>query len=150
MKKSILLLFFSLIFSVGFAQKKKKTSFEFQKVYFQNWSGGQELSGSGTDFYISLKKPLAKNTTLDKIYFRTRETKIEKISDTLYVARFVVRAELVIDENGNRTIDHKQPEIKPQIYKLQDTEAMMEYTLEDKKKSFKFVSVVEKEMLAYP
>lgn len=150
MKKLLILLVALFFYGDSFAQKSQKPPQEIKSVYFQSWSAGQELGGSGTDFYIVFKKPLAKDILLLKLYFRNRVSKLEKASDTMYIARFHQRPELIIDENGNRNIIHKQPEKAITKYKLNDKEAVLEFVKTKKNRIYKFKNVEEKEFLAYP
>jgi hypothetical protein len=149
--KKILLFILSLFVSCStIAQKNQKPPQEIEAVYFQHWSGGQEMTGSGTDFYIELKAPLAKDVVLSKIVFRNRETKLDKITDTKYVGHFYQRPEVIVDENGNRNIVHKAPETVKTNYKLGENEARLEFVKNKKNGVFKITEIKEKELLAYP
>ena len=66
----------------------------------------------------------------------------------MYVGRFLRRAEMVTDANGNRNIVHIEPKMVKS--ELLDNEAILKYTKAKKNRSFKFRKIEEKEMLAYP
>jgi hypothetical protein len=149
--KKILLLITITLFSCGStAQKSKKAPQEIAAVYYQHWVGGQELSGSGTDFYIEFKAPLAKEIMLVKIFFQNRAAKLEKVTETKYIGHFFQRPELVVDEMGNQTIVHKAPDMVVNNYKLGEKDAMLEFIKNKKNGTFRFNNVEEKELLAYP
>jgi hypothetical protein len=143
-------IYFLLYSSIAICQKFEKFPQEFDSVCYQNWVGGQELSGGGTDFYIDFKNPLQSDIKLVTLYFRNHKLNIETLSSTKFIARYSYRPELIIDEYGNRKIVRK-PEVnsKPK-YILKDNEAVIEYIRGKKKKICKLKNVKEKEFLAYP
>lgn len=150
MKNLISLLLFAVFSCASTAQKTQNPPQEINAVYFQHWSAGQELGGSGTDFYIEFKKPLAKNTQLIKLFFQNRVTKLEKVSETIYIGRFVRRPEMTTDANGNQTIAYKEEKFVKSKYKLGDNEALLEFVKTKKNRMFIFRNIKEKEYLAYP
>jgi hypothetical protein len=149
MKKLVIFILFTAFSNILSAQKLSKPPQEIKAVYFQHWSAGVEMGGSGTDFYIEFKKPITKDIVLTKLYFNNRVTKLEKVSETMYIGHYFQRPEMIIDENGNKNIVHKTPETDLK-YNLKEKEAVIEFVKSKKNRIYKFKNIKEKEYLAYP
>lgn len=140
--------FFSLtlVLCLSFCASKPQISEAFpqeiENVYFQKWVGGQELTGTGTNFFMELKQPLSAEIQLEKIYFQNQETLCQQLNDTIVAAYFHQKP------NG---VSHKETALtdKPK-YNLLPNEAVIEYAFKNKKAFFKIVAIKEKELIAYP
>ena len=128
------------------AQSVKAFPQEFESVYFQKWIGGQQLTGSGTNFLIEFKKPLSKEIKPQKIYFQNQEAVCKQLNDTLVAAYFYQKPnkqDIVL--NNNETAITQKPK-----YTLLPNEAVIEYALKGENLFFKIVGIKEKELIAYP
>lgn len=128
------------------AQNTKAFPQEFESVYFQKWIGGQQLTGSGTNFFIEFKKPLSKEIQPQKIYFQNQEAVCQQLNDTIVAAYFYQKPnkqDLVL--NNNETTTTQKPK-----YNLLPNEAVIEYALNGENLFFKIVGIKEKELIAYP
>jgi hypothetical protein len=130
---------------------------DIEEVYFQKWIGGQELSGSGTNFYLKLQQPLALNTSITKVYFQQQEAVFEKEDATTFVAHFyskTANSDLIMDGNSNNEYGNKAPEIKSKSTNvgadLNPNDAIIEYNSNNKIVQVKITNIKEKELLAYP
>ena len=133
-----------LSFCASKAQNVMAFPQEFKNVYFQKWIGGQELTGTGTNFFIEFKKPLSKKIKFKKIYFQNQEAICKQLNDTIVAAYFYQKP-------NNK--DSKLSDIgssKEQKYALSPTEAVLEYSLKEENFVFKIVNIKEKERIAYP
>ena len=133
------------------AQIAKSFPQEFENVYFQKWIGGQQLTGSGTNFFIEFKQPLSKEIKPLKIYFQNQEAVCQQLNDTIVVAYFYQKPnkqDLVLNNNVLKNDKTTLPQ-KPK-YNLLSNEAVIEYALKGKNLFFKIVEIKEKELLAYP
>lgn len=155
------LLFFTLLISFLSCTSSKELSKTYNdniaEIYFQKWIGGQELSGSGTNFYLNLKQPLASNTNLIKVYFQQQEALFEKEDETTFVAHFYSKtphSDLIMDGNSVNEYGNKAPEIKSKSTNvgadLNPNEAILEYNSDNKSVQVKITNIKEKELLAYP
>lgn len=126
------------------AQNAKAFPQDFKTVYFQKWIGGQELTGTGTNFFIEFKKPLSNEIKPQKIYFQNQEAVCQQLNDTIVAAYFYQKPNN--KELNSNDID--QP--KSQKYTLLPNEAVIEYALNGKNLFFKIVAIKEKELIAYP
>ncbi|MES2812288.1 MAG: hypothetical protein V4670_07450 [Bacteroidota bacterium] len=148
----IVYLFFLTLLSVQNCANKMQESFPIAmtEVYHQHWVAGVRGGGSGTGFYITFEKELPSDIQLNQLYFRKGVAKMNKISETQYMFSFVGKANR---ERGNEIITDdalpKETEIEAP-FKIEDNEAVLEYTQKGEKKYFKITNVKEKEMLAYP
>jgi hypothetical protein len=113
-----------------------------ENVYFQKWIGGQELTGTGTNFFIELKQPLSKEIQLQKIYFQNQDAVCQQVNDTLIAAYFHRKPN---GENNKESAITQKPK-----YNLLPNEAVIEYAYKNKKAFFKIVAIKEKELIAYP
>lgn len=122
------------------AQNAKAFPQDFKTVYFQKWIGGQALTGTGTNFFIELKKPLSKEIKLQKIYFQNQEAVCQQLNDTIVAAYFYQKP----IKEGDTAPTQKTK------YTLLPNEAVIEYALKEKNLFFKIVAIKEKELIAYP
>ncbi len=120
-------------------------------IYFQRWTGGQELTGSGINFYISFKNALDKNNTLKKIYFDNQEALFEKRNDTVYTAVIFIKRN--VPENMQNNMRKNDDNITPKNknnYKLGNNEAIITINQKGKNVLYKLTDIDENEYLAYP
>ena len=136
----------TLVLCLSFCASKAQNALtfpqEFKNVYFQKWIGGQELTGTGTNFFIELKQPLSKEIQLQKIYFQNQETLCQQLNDTIIAAYFHQKPS---DKDNNESSKTQKPK-----YDLLPNEAVIEYGLKNKTVFFKIVAIKEKELIAYP
>lgn len=148
----LLHLFFLTLLSVQNCANKIQDNFpvKITEAYYQHWMAGVRGGGSGTGFYITFEKELPSNIELTQLYFRKGVGKVNKISETQYMFSFVGKAnrerhnEIITDDAPPKLTDIEPP------FKIDDNEAILEYTQKGKKKYFKITGAKAKEMLAYP
>lgn len=157
MKIFIKLFFLILIFSCSSKKEANlnlQNSFpqEIKTVYFQKWTGGQERTGSGTNFYLEFQKPLPEEIQLQKIYFQNQEAILESESETVFVAHFhkKPKKDLILDADPTNEFGNEPPENTKPKFSLQPNEAIIEYSNQNKKSGFKISNIKEKELIAYP
>lgn len=145
--KSITIFFITFFLASCSSQKElKKLPFATQEVYFQKWIGGQELTGSGTNFYLKFKVPFSANFHLKKLYFQEKEATLEKRDSIIFTASFYSRPynpNLIGEEN----VTIKTP--KPKFI-LKSNQAVVEFVQDNKTDYFLIVNILEKELIAYP
>jgi hypothetical protein len=148
----------ALIFTVFIAQNCNRISisenspFAIESVTFQKWMGGQERTGSGTNFEIKFKAPLPQNCKLQKAYFQNQEATFEQQNPTIFVAHFhqKPKKDLVLDSDSKKEYGNTAPEISEEKFDLQPNEAVLEYSKDNKTYFFKIKNIPEKEAIAYP
>ena len=133
------------------AQSTKAFPQEFKSVYFQKWIGGQELTGTGTNFFIEFKKPLSKEVKPQKIYFQNQEAVCQQLNDTVVAAYFYQKPNKrdLISNTNDSNINETNETVK-QKYTLLANEAVLEFALNGKNFFFKIINIKEKELIAYP
>ena len=145
--KSARLLFLILSLTACSSQKEiKKLPFQTQEVYFQKWIGGQELSGSGTVFYIRFKEPFSPNYLLKRVYFQNKVANFKKTDSITFVAQFYQKA--IKSPNNTKENDPQEP-TEPKFNLVLD-QAIIEFVQDNKKEYFKIEKIKEKELIAYP
>jgi hypothetical protein len=148
----ILIIPFSLFFCAS--KQKVQATFpqEIETVYFQKWIGGQEQTGSGTNFHIIFKKALSKEIQLNKIYFQNQEATFDQENEATFVAHFYQQPknDIILDVDPKKEIGNKPPKILKPKYNLKPNEAIVEYTKNNKKSLFKIKNIKERELIAYP
>lgn len=146
MKKVLFILF---IFSmIGFSFAQTKSPIAIKEASFQNWIAGIQGGGSGTNFVVDFKNGLSKKVVLRKLYFKNQVALPVKVSNCEYQFSFVGDTNF---EQGNET-NGKQSSKKvvSAPLKINDNQALLEYTYLGKKRFFKITKITEKEILAYP
>lgn len=135
----------------GCVAQKKKVVINIEKASYQSWVAGIRGGGSGLNFTINLKSPVPQNIEFTKLYFKNKEAKSTKISDTEYRFAFVGEANFERDINQAVSDDPKpQNKVVTPPVKINEGEALLEYVQAGKKYFLKINKVEEKEMLAYP
>lgn len=151
MKNALLFVFLCL---VSCASRKEITTdlpYEIETIYYQNWIGGQEQSGSGTHFHVFFKKPLPENCTLAKVYYLDRESFFESESTTHFVAYyFAPKKDLILDGESQNEYGNKAPILTEPKYKLNPGEVILEFHEGTTVRLYKVNNVGEKELVAYP
>jgi hypothetical protein len=131
-----------LFLSISCASKKEIQSDFPQKIaqiYFQQWIGGQELTGRGIYFYIQFEEPLGKEIQLEKVYFRGNEAVLNQENENNYKANF-------FRKNGTEnTSKNKKP-----AFDLTENQAILTYKINNKTFYFKFENLKERELIAFP
>lgn len=145
---------FQLFFIIGLtscsSQKEiKKIPFETQEVYFQKWIGGQELTGSGINFYLKFSEPFSANFLLKKVYFQGKEASFQKIDATTFTATFYQRPNNQLDGSENET-SKTTVTIPNFVLDLNPNEAIVVMEQDNKVAYFKISNIKEKELIAYP
>mgnify|MGYP003413200854 FL=1 len=128
-----------------------------ENIYFQNWVGGQQQTGGGTNFHVKFKQALPTDVTLKKVYFLQKEASFDKNNGTTYTAHFFYKpskTDLILDENPVNEYGNKAPEIKTSKtdfpFVLKEDEAILEFVVKNKTQLYKIKNIPEKELLAYP
>lgn len=165
MQNKIIILITSAIFLAfsSIKQTVKQEQFQncfpqkIQETYIQKWVAGVRGGGSGTNFYLKLKKPLSKTIQLEKIHFQKQQAKLHFRGENLYTAHFISnknREEIVLESNSSgQYLDtpiintHETPNFN---FTLKDHEAVLEYIENNKTKFFKLKKIKEKPMIPYP
>lgn len=141
---------------IGCSSKKEVSAnlpYEIETVYFQKWIGGQEQTGSGTNFYLQFKHPLPENSTLTKVYFQNKVSVFEKETPTTYLAHFYsqpANRDLILDGDSTKEYGNPAPDLPPKALSLLNNEALIELKEGNKTQQYKIVGIKEKELLAYP
>jgi len=153
--------FVIIVMMTSSCSSKKEMSTELpqaiEDVYFQKWIGGQELSGSGTNFHLEFKNKLPQNTYLVKVYFQNQEADFDKENETTYVAHLYgkpVNSDIILDSNSDKEYGNQLPDDKrttPDFpYDLKPTEAVLEFHINNKATQVKIANIQEKKGIAYP
>ena len=131
---------------------QEKLPAEILEVYFQKWIGGQEQTGSGTDFHIEFQTALPKDVELKKVYFQNNEAVFEAENATTFTARLNQKSkpDIILDADSKKEYGNKAPEIKNKKGDLQPTEAILEFIKNGKAIRVKIQNIKEKEIIAYP
>lgn len=146
--KIIYLFLLTLLSAQNCANKiQEKFPIGISKVYHQRWVAGVRGGGSGTGFYITFEKELPNDIQLNQLYFRNGIAQHNKISETEFMFSFVGNANF--ENELQSDVPSKQKDIEPP-FKIEENEAILEYTQKGKKKYYKITNIEEKEMLAYP
>ena len=155
MKNIILLLLF--ISCSSNKEINENLPYPTENIYFQNWVGGQQQTGGGTNFHVKFKQALPTDVALKKVYFHQKEASFEKNNETTYTANFFYKpskTDLILDENPANEYGNKAPEIKTSKtdfpFVLKDDEAILEFAVKNKTQLYKIKNIPEKELLAYP
>lgn len=145
-KSALSLLLILSLTSCSSQKEIKKLPYHTQEVYFQKWIGGQELSGSGINFYIRFKEPFSPNYLLKRVYFQNKVANFEKRDSITFVAQFYQKA----INSLNNTKENDQKMTTNPKFNLQPDEAILEFVQDNKKEYFKIEKIKEKELIAYP
>jgi hypothetical protein len=155
MNKVATIMFFLIIGLTSCSSQKeiKGLPWKTDEVYYQNWVGGQELTGSGTNFYIRFNAPFPAKVFIKKVYFHGKEANFEQRGNLTFVAYFYQKprnSELILEGKTSNEYGNKAPEIIKPKFDLKDNEAILEFEQDNKIHFYKISNIKEKELLAYP
>ncbi len=115
---------------------------QFNEVYYTYNSNGIELNIP----VVSIQDELV---SLDAVYFHGMKSDLKKSDDqpNLYVANFRMgTGEMVMDEDPAKEYGNKPPQLPEESpFSIDDDEAILVFTQEDKIKYYKLTGIVEKE-----
>ena len=94
--KALLILLVMASFSKCSTTKKLQNSapFEIGEVYYQYWTAGVKGGGSGFNLFIPIESSSI-DITLDSVYFRGEQSKLESTDQTLFVGHFKIQSEVI-------------------------------------------------------
>lgn len=101
------------------------------------------INGNQTHFVIQFQQPIPDKIKLEKLYFRNQTAEIKMISNQTAEAVFIKR-DLILDANPEKEYGNQRPIPQKQSFKLNSTEAVIEFTQNGKIKHYKFTDVAEK------
>jgi hypothetical protein len=121
---------------------------EIQDMYFQNWVGGQERTGGGTNFVIQFKSALPDDIKLKSVFFRGKSADFETKTNNLHLAYYTYKPknDMILDEDSSKEYGNQAPDLKENF----SQSAEIFFIKNKKTYSYKVETVKEKEMLAYP
>jgi hypothetical protein len=121
---------------------------EIQDMYFQNWVGGQERTGGGTNFVIQFKSALPDDIKLKSVFFRGKSADFETKPNNQFVAYYTYKPknDLILDEDATKEYGNQAPDLS----QSNSVSAEVFFIKNEKTYSYKVETVKEKEMLAYP
>jgi hypothetical protein len=138
----ILVLILVTFFNLNFCSSNKTNEIAEQyieKITYQNWVGGIEGAGGGTNLNITLLKPFPENITLIKIQFQNREGIISKLDELSY-------------QSSIKTFDNELETVPTPtiISNLKPLQAKIFFNTNGKENSIIINDVIELPMLMYP
>jgi hypothetical protein len=143
--------------SLSFCALKQNNEMDFPQeiaaTYFQKINSDQGNAETAIVFYIVLDKPIEQGTFLDKIYFKNQTAIVEKENDLTFVAYFQqveLNKDLILDRDSIKEYGNKAPVISNPKFKLEATEAVLEYRNNDKIFFYKIKGVKERPMIPNP
>lgn len=143
--------------SLSFCALKQNNEMDFpqeiEAVFFQKVPTDQSDAGTAINFYFLLNNPLKKGIILDKIYFKSQTAVLEEENDSVFVAHILlgsVNQDLILDSDSSKEYGNKPPVISKPKFELEPTEAVLEYTNNDKTFFYKIKGVKERPMIVNP
>ena len=149
----IILTIFALLIAENCNQKEIQTNLlqEIESVYIQNWVGGREETGGGTNLFIQFKKSLPKEIVFKKAYFKNQTANLVNRSNNLYVAYFTQKKQNInLNSQPEKEYGNLPPETSKYSSKLKENQAIIEYEISGKTNILTIKNIKEKEAIAYP
>lgn len=128
--------------------KKSDLPSEIQDMYFQNWVGGQERTGGGTNFVIQFKSALPADIKVKSVLFRGKSADFQAKPNQIFVAYFTYKPknDLILEDDATKEYGNQAPDLT----KNDSVSAEIFFIKNEKIYSFKVEKVKQKEMIAYP
>ncbi|GAA4309910.1 hypothetical protein GCM10023115_35070 [Pontixanthobacter gangjinensis] len=115
---------------------------QFNEVYYTYNSNGIQL-------YVPVASIQDQRVSLDAVYFHGMKSPLKKSEEraNLYVANFRMgTGEMVMDADPEKEYGNKPPQLKEESpYAIDDDEAILVFTQDEKTKYYKLTGIVEKE-----
>ncbi len=121
---------------------------EIQDIYFQNWVGGQQRTGGGTNFVIQFKSALPADINLKSVFFRGKSANFETKPNNQFVAYYTYKPknDMILEDDATKEYGNQAPDLS----QTEATSAEIFFIKNEKTYSYKVENIKEKEMLAYP
>ncbi len=128
--------------------KKSDLPAEIQEMYFQNWVGGQERTGGGTNFVIQFKSALPADIKLKSVLFRGKSADFEAKPNNIFVAYFTYKPknDLILEGDATKEYGNQVPD----LIQTDSVSTEIFFIKSEKIYSYKVEKVKQKEMIAYP
>ncbi|MEZ7498365.1 hypothetical protein QO200_06400 [Flavobacterium sp. Arc3] len=143
--------------SLSFCASKQDNQMKFPQeivaAYYQKTNSVEGQVPNGIDFYIEFNIPLQEGIILDKVYFKNQEAKLEKEDKYTFKAhfnQFPASYDLVLDSDPLKEYGNKAHSITQPKFELQSTEAVLEYSKNDKTFFYKIKAIKERPMIPNP
>ena len=138
----------------GSAQFDKKAPVIITEAFYQDWVGGRPGS-KGTLVSVKLNNPDAK-IIFDSIYFNNKAVKLQSnlIKNELTLkGNFVVTTkpnDIILHADPKKEFGNSPPKLAAKIpFELAENEAVISYTINDKKRYFKVENIKKTKTLFY-
>jgi len=130
-------------------QLTEEPPFTIESVYSQDWVAGIQGGGSGVTLYITFSS-VSEDILFNEIYFRENSIQATKIATNKIVGYFknTLNSDVIMDSDAIKEAANTPPKKIP--FQLQKNEAIISFSEKGKLHYYKIVSIVEKEMQAYP
>lgn len=149
----VLITLLTLLFAEKCNEKEVQTNLlqEIENVYFQNWVGGREETGVGTNLFIQFKSSLPKEIIFKKAYFKNQSATLENKDNNLFVAYFrSQKTDLNLNGASEKEYGNLPPEISKYAKQLEADQTLIEYEIDGKVDTVIIKNIKEKEAIAYP
>jgi len=126
---------------------------EIVAVYYQKTNSVEEKVANGVDFYIAFNKPLEEGIILDKVHFKNQVAILQKEDKYTFKAHFnqnPANYDLVLDSDPLKEYGNKAPIIIQPKFELEPTEAVLEYSKNNKTFFYKIKAIKERPMIPNP
>ena len=143
------------------SQKKLETQtpFVLGGASYQEWMGGREASGTGSEVRIVLSRMNEEEVSFQNIYFRGKVAKVSvETEDTgmVAIAKFSgQKPDIVMHADPKKEVGNQPPDLNTQAatefpFELRKDEAVLSYLEDDKLKYTKITGVKQKPARIYP
>jgi hypothetical protein len=149
------MLFIMATFSQCAAKKQLEANLpiEIGDVYCQEWIAGVKGGGSGINIFIPIVSN-PNNITLDSIYFKGKQAKLEFGNKNLFIGRFKSemnpKKDIIMSSDPLAEYGNDVPDVpKKSFFQLQENECVVSYKTGNKVRYFKIVKINKKDILQY-
>ena len=153
--KNILFLLLMVFIMVSFSKcasipkLDKSLPIDIGEVYYQHWVSGVQGGGSGFNIFIPISAN-SKNITLDSVFFKAKQAKLEYRNNTVFIGRFKTEAnqkqDIILSNEPFAEYGNMVPEIpKHTPFELKDDECVVSYLVAGKVKYFKIDRIKRKD-----
>ena len=102
-----------------------------------------EINGNKTHFIIEFQQPIPNEIKVEKLYFLNQYEAIKMLSNQKAEAIFI-KPDLILDANTEEEYGNQAPIPQKQRFQINYTEAVLEFTQNNKIKHYKFTNITEK------
>lgn len=129
---------------------ESETALDIKEVFYKEWSNPARYTGSGMNLYVVVPSDFNPEITLDSVYFRNKQVKLEYAKENVYVGKFETEKnkpqDIVMSSDPKAEYGNAFPKINKLFpFELKEDECVVSYKEGKKTKYVKLPNIKKRQ-----